>query len=103
MSRTLRARAREENGFWRKSTAAAGHVIEARRTRLGGKLVHAGQVDLEGRPVTDLAVDGDVAAALLGDAVDRGEPQAGAGLALRREERLPDLSQGRRVHAGAGV
>src|SRR3972149_504558 len=52
--------------------------------------VDPGQVDLERRAHARLAVDPDVAAALLDDPVCRGKPQAGAlaGL-LRREERLP--------------
>ena len=49
------------------------------------------QVDLEGRAVPRLALDRDVTAALLDDAVDGGQPEAGAlARLLGREERLED-------------
>src|SRR2546430_17399540 len=69
---------------------AAPHLL-----RLGGghrtlgDAGHAGEVDLDGRPVPRLAVDPDVAAALLDDPVHRGEAEAGAlPDFLGREERL---------------
>ena len=63
-----------------------------------------GQVDLEGRSLARLAVDIDEAVVLLDDAVDRGQPQAGA-LAhlLGGEERLEELCQRLLVHAAAVV
>src|SRR6266436_1944913 len=63
-----------------------------------------GQVDAEGRAASQLGLDRHRAAALLDDAVDRGESEtrALAGL-LRREERLEEVREGIRVHAGAAV
>ena len=50
------------------------------------------------------AVDGDVAAALLDDAVDRGQPEARAfACFFGSEERLEDAGEHVRTHATAGV
>ena len=63
-----------------------------------------GQVDLEGRALARLAVDVDEAVVLLDDAVDRGQPQAGAfAHLLGGEKRLEDVVQGLLVHAAAVV
>ena len=64
----------------------------------------AGKVDLERRAVPGLAVDPDVPAALLDDAVHGRQPEPGA-LAgrLGREERLERVLRTVGVHAAAGV
>ena len=71
--------------------------------RLDAALV-ARQVQPEGRALALGAVDPDMAARLLGEAVDHRQPEAGA-LAdrLGREERLEDLRERVRRHADAGV
>ena len=62
------------------------------------------QVDEKGGAVAWLAHDGDVAAALLDDAVHDRESETGAlALLLRREERLEELRARLLVDAGAGV
>ena len=67
-------------------------------------LLHLGQVDPEGASLARLAVDPDVAVALLHDAVGRREAESGAVAdRLGGEERLEDLGLGRRIHAAAGV
>ena len=86
--------------------ARAGRVVAA--TAAAGDLgvsVGARQVDLERRALAELAVDPDVAAALLDDAVDGREPEPGALAAvLRREERLEEpAAASLRVMPIAGV
>ncbi len=62
------------------------------------------QVDAEDGAAADLAFDRDVAAALLDDAVDHRQAEAGAlARPLGGEEGLEDPRQHRRRHAGAGV
>ena len=64
----------------------------------------ARQIDPECGSLAGLAVDPDVAAALLDDAVHRGQPQAGSlALLLGGEERLEDPRLRDSVHAEAGV
>src|SRR3972149_585884 len=71
----------------------------SRRRRAGPGPTGPRQVDLEGRAVAGLAVDPDVALALLHDAVDGREAEAGAlRLALRREEGLEDARLRLGVH-----
>ena len=78
---------------WRRSTRA---TIDHR--------IHARKVDLERRPFAGLAVDPHATAALLDDAEDRRESQAGTlASLLRREEGLEDAGQRRLVDADAGV
>src|SRR3990172_7387635 len=61
------------------------------RSELLGSAVDLGEVDHERGPFPGLALDPDVPAALFDDAVDGGEPEAGAfSFLLRREERLED-------------
>src|ERR1700736_2687294 len=74
-----------------------------RRLRLRG-LALEWQVDPELRPDIRLTVHPDEPVALLHDAVDHGEPQAGAAAnLLRGEERLEDLEPRRLLHADAGI
>ena len=61
------------------------------------------KIGAESSAALRLAVDEDKAAALLHDAVHRGEAQAGALGALGGEERLEDARLGFAVHADAGV
>jgi len=59
------------------------------RRRLDGRLRRAGQIDLDGRAVADLAVDLDMAVALLHEAVSHAQPEARAlAFGLRGEERI---------------
>src|SRR5205807_3236820 len=59
---------------------------------------------LEGSAASRLAGNGDVAAALLHDAVDGSQAEAGAAaFALGREERLEDALHRLAVHPAAGV
>src|SRR5260221_104387 len=65
---------------------------------------HARKVYLEGRTLSGLAVDHDVSAALLDDAVHRREPQSGsAASALGREEGFEDPLTRRLVDTHAGI
>src|SRR5581483_3305607 len=80
------------------------------RRRVGGRVTgrRAGtrrrQVHPEGRPLPRLAGHFDVAAALLDDAVDGGQPQPGPRpRRLGGEEGLEDVRQGVGVHAAARV
>src|SRR5439155_9086527 len=62
------------------------------------------QVDREGRPAADLALDRDPATALLDDPPRAREAEAGACTGvLRREERLEDMRPRLGVHADARV
>ena len=62
------------------------------------------EIDRDGRASTDLAVDPDVAAALLDDAVDGRHPEPGSLVhRLRREERLEDAPSRLFVHPASGV
>ena len=72
--------------------------------RGGHGLVHARQVDLEGRSPPRLGIHGDEPARLLHDPVHGGEPQPGsfAGF-LCREKRLEDAGLGLLVHADARI
>ena len=64
----------------------------------------AREVDLERRPAARLAVDSDVAARLVDDAVHRREAETGAlPLLLGREERLEDSGLRLGVHVDARV
>ena len=64
----------------------------------------ARQVDGEGRAFADGRLDGDIAACLVDNAMDRGETEAGAGAdVLGGEEGLEDMRQGFRRNAGAAV
>ena len=68
------------------------------------RFLDARQIDLERGAAAHFAVDVDVAAGLLDDAVDGGQAQAGAlARPLGGEERLEDLRLRGRVHAAAGV
>ena len=90
---------RHENGF-------ASPARDARRRRSLGLSAgtRQGQVDLERGALPRLAVDRHESAALLDDAVHRGEAEAGAlAHALGGEERLEDVPQRLRIHAGPGV
>src|SRR5712692_5715798 len=81
-------------------------VREGPRPRLNGHWRPIGrwEVHLERRPLSWLAVNPDVAAVLLDDAVDSRQPEAGAVAALLgREEWLEDPGAGRGVHARSGV
>ncbi len=84
--------------------AARGRRRRAFRPRLPGLARMPGQVDRERRSLARLAVDVDEAVVLLDDAVDRGQPEAGA-LAdvLGGEERLEEVGQRLLVHAAAVV
>ncbi len=63
-----------------------------------------GQVDLEGRPFARFAVDVDEPVVLLDDAVDCGQPQAGAPIhTLGGEKRFENIVQYFLVHAAAVV
>ena len=81
-------------------------MISSRALRLRGprRLLHPWQVELEDGSVPGLAVDRDVSAALLGDAVHRGQPEPGA-LAhlLGGEEGLEDVRLDLGGHAVAGI
>src|SRR5689334_14023750 len=55
------------------------------------------------RPLTKLAVDFDLGAMALRNAVDHSEAEAGAPLALGREEGLETMATGFFAHAGTGV
>ena len=64
--------------------------------------VDAREVELERGAVPGLGVEPDVAAGLVDDPVDRGQPEAGAlALLLGREERLEDVLARVAVHADA--
>ena len=82
-----------------RSAAAAGFG--------GGRLSEVGgarQVDVERRAAAHLALHFDGAAALLHDAVHRGQAEARAlAVLLGREERFEDARRRLRVHAGAGI
>ena len=56
--------------------------------------VDARQINFEGRSATGLAVDPNVASALLDDAVDRGKAETRSFRALGRKERLEDAGLG---------
>ena len=67
------------------------------RADVGG---HARQVNPEGRAAPHVTVHHDLAAALLDDAVHRGQTEPGAAVhGLRREERLEDPLERRGVHS----
>jgi len=62
------------------------------------------EIDLKGCAVSGFAVDEDVSGALLDDAVNGSQAQAGSlALFLGGEERLEDARHGGFVHAGAGI
>src|SRR5438552_3401545 len=73
------------------------------RLRWRNALEIARQIDLKRRAVASLARDGDVAAALLDDAIDRGQAQSGPLLPFGAKKRLEDVCQSFSVHAAAGV
>src|SRR5439155_23260751 len=77
---------------------------DGRGLALGGSAGDPREVDGEARPLVRGAVDGDVALALLDDAVHGGEAQAGAlARSLGGEERLEEPLHGHLVHAHPGV
>ena len=69
-----------------------------------GRRVGGGEGESEGRADAFLGVDAHTATSLGDDAVDGGQPEAGA-LALRfgREEWFEDVSGDVRAHAGSGI
>jgi len=75
-----------------------------RLSGIGRRVLHPGQIDLERRPAPHLAVDFDVAAALLHDAMDRRQPQSSPFTnSLGGEERFEDVPARLCIHAHAGV
>src|SRR3989454_791412 len=90
----------DEHGF---GAAHGGRELEPWPGRPGG-FRHAGEVDLERRPVAGFAVHPDVAVALFHDAVHRSETEPGSfALLLGGEEGLEDVALRLGVHAGARV
>ena len=90
----------EEDGF---GSAGGGEGNGSGAVGFGG-LVDAGEINGEDGAAAELALHEDVAAALLDDAVDGGESEAGAfAFFLGGEERLEDAGLGFAVHALAGV
>src|SRR5690606_27242698 len=71
-----------------------------RRFRVPGR--HR-QLDREGRADAELALDANASAALLDGRLHDREPEAGAALALRREERLEDAPPHARMDPTARV
>ena len=86
----------------RLGPADRGHLDRGFHLQAG--LVRARQVDLERRSLPELAVDPDVAAALLNDSEygRQSQPRALA-LLFRGEEGLENALLGRFVHAGSGI
>src|SRR6185437_639081 len=83
--------------------AAARHV-DGGAPLVVGRRVAARQVEPDGRPAANLAVDLDVAVRLLDEAVDHAEAEPGALADLfGGEERLEHALQDLRRHADAGV
>src|SRR5229473_7837016 len=96
ISRAARGRARSA----RVAPAAEGSDYGGRGLRHGGD----GEIEQKGCAAPRLARDRDVAAALLHDAVDDRQAEAGAlALFLGREERLEEPGARLLVHALAGV
>ncbi len=89
----------EENGF----SSADGGERSGSGKSFGG-LIDAREINSEDGAAAELALNEDVAAALLDDAVDGGEPEAGTfAFFLGGEERLEDAGLGFAVHTLAGV
>src|SRR5271170_290735 len=90
----------QEDGF---GAADGGESNGSDAVRLG-RFVDAGEINGEDGAAAGLALDEDVTAALLDDAVDSGESEAGAfAILLGGEERLEDAGLSFAVHALAGV
>src|ERR1035441_8002544 len=78
----------------------AGGPVGGRRRRIGG----AGEVDGKRAAIAGLAGHPDMSSALLDDAVNGGESQAGAAADfLGSEEGLEDMALGFLVHALTGI
>src|SRR5580704_8748522 len=90
----------QENGL-----GAVQGLVQFRSLLLGvERLFHLGKIDFEGSSGPRLAVDFDVATALLDHAVHRGQPKAGAlALPLGSKEWLEGSRARRRLHADAVV
>ena len=84
--------------------AAAGRIAAARLRHRIGRLDAARQIDAHGGAFARLAVDGDMAAALLDEAVGHRQSQAGAfSLRLGGIKGFEGVPQHFRAHAGASV
>src|SRR6267143_4036611 len=82
--------------------ARSGEFVFGNDDRLRASF-HAGKMNFKAFPPALFTVNPDVAFALLDDAIDRGESQAGAVRTLGGKERLEDVRLSLPVHAAAGV
>ena len=90
---------REKNGL-----PPAPRRYRPRRGRLRRRQARHREMDAEARPRAWLAGDGDEPPALVDDAVDRGQAEAGPFPDhLRGVERLEDVGQRLGIHPGAGI
>ena len=93
--------------FHQQDGFVAGRDLRDWDRRLGSDEFSTGrdprQIDLERRSPAGFAVHPDVAAALLDDAVNGGEAEAGALDSLGGEKRLEDMGLSFGIHAHAGV